>query len=95
MGQFRQARRQVEVDAFGYAVRFFEAAVARLGQSPDRPKPEARTAYQAKLDHARARSELPAGALARAPAVLAEAMRGGYRRCSYVWKSVAQDLLLR
>jgi hypothetical protein len=52
-------------------------------------------AYEAKLSHARQRCDLPAGWLSRAPRVAVEALRGGYWRYSYGWKSVAQDLLLR
>lgn len=95
LGQYRQAKRQLEVDAFDYAVQFFEAASERLRTSPHPAKPEALAAYEAKLTHARWRCGLPGGRLARAPRVVAEALRGGYRRYSYGWKSVAQDLLLR
>jgi glycosyltransferase involved in cell wall biosynthesis len=94
-GQLRQALRQIETGAFEYAVRFFEAAVERLRASPHRVRPEALARYEARLAHARWRCALPESALARAPAVLAEALRGGYGRYAYGWKSVAQDLLLR
>ena len=73
----------------------FEAAAERLRASPQPVRPEVIAAYEAKLAHARDRCELPADWLGRAPRVAAEALRGGYRRYSYGWKSVAQDLLLR
>jgi glycosyltransferase involved in cell wall biosynthesis len=95
LGQYRQAKRQLEVGAFDYAVRFFEAACERLHASPRPAKPAAVAAYEAKLAHARGRCALPDGWLARAPRVVSEALRGGYRRYSYGWKSIAQDLLLR
>ena len=98
-GQLRQARRQVEVDAFDYAVRFFEAVTTRLRlELPAgdlRLRESACETFDAKLAHARRRSELPGAPLARLPRVLDEALRGGYRRYSYGWKSVAQDLFLR
>jgi len=95
LGQYRQAKRQLEVDAFDYAVQFFEAAGERLRTSPHPIKPETLAAYEAKLAHARWRCELPGGRFTRIPRVAGEALRGGYRRYSYGWKSVAQDLLLR
>jgi glycosyltransferase involved in cell wall biosynthesis len=95
LGQYRQAKQQLEVDAFDYAVRFFAAANERLAASPRAARPEVVAAYEAKLSHARQRCDLPAGWLSRAPRVAVEALRGGYRRYSYGWKSVAQDLLLR
>ena len=95
VGQYREAQKQLETGAFDYAVRFFEAATARLADAPSTPNPAAVSRYQDKLDHARRRRDLPAAWLARAPNVVREAVLGGYRRYSYGWKSVAQDLLLR
>ena len=95
VGQYRQAKHQLEVGAFDYAVRFFEAASERLRASSTPLRPGGLERYEAKLAHARGRSELPSAWLARAPRVVREALRGGYRRYSYGWKSVAQDLMLR
>lgn len=95
VGQYRQAKRQLEVGAFEYAVRFFEAASERLRASPTPLRTGVLELYDSKLAHARSRNDLPRAWLARASWVIGEALRGGYRRYSYGWKSVAQDLLLR
>ena len=93
--QFQQAKRQLETGALEYAVAFFDEACQRLASAEEPIRPGALEAYQRKLAHARWRCDLPDGRLARAPGVAIEAMRGGYRRYGYGWKSAAQDLLLR
>lgn len=89
--QLVKAREQIERDAFGYAVDFFEAARERIGEAP----PELVAAVDEKIAHARRRLLLPEGFPRRLPVVLGEAVSGRYRRYSYGWKSAAQDLWLR
>ena len=89
--QLAKAREQIEGDAFGYAVEFFEVARERLPQTA----PELRTAIDEKIEHARKRQRMPASWWARLPAIGEEAASGRYGRYSYGWKSIAQDLWLR
>lgn len=94
-GQYQQARRQLETGALDYAAAFFEAACERLAASSEPLRPGVLDCYQGKLAHARWRCRLPRSPIGRAPRVVLEAARGGYRRYGYGWKSAAQDLLLR
>jgi glycosyltransferase involved in cell wall biosynthesis len=89
--QIEKARWQVESDAFGYAVTFFEAARERLEGAP----PEILAKIDAKLAHARCRAGMKSRGAARLVDVAREALTGRYARFSYGWKSVAQDLWLR
>ncbi|MEY4179662.1 MAG: hypothetical protein RLY70_3236 [Planctomycetota bacterium] len=55
---------------------------------------ESRSLLDAKISHLRFRAALREARRWRAPAVLAEFLRGRYRRFSRGWKAAAQDLLL-
>lgn len=96
--QVAAARRQVATRAFDYAARFFEEAGERL-RSPAADGLAVRRGVLETVDekalHSRVRDALPAGLLARLPAVVAEARSGRYERYALGWKSVAQDLFLR
>ena len=88
------ARRQLEVGAFQYGVDFFGAARERLRQRALHA-PEVERIIDAKIEHCRRREAMNATFARRLPLVLDECLNGGYRRFSYGWKSVAQDLFLR
>ncbi len=89
--QLAKAREQIDTDALGYAIDFFEAARSRLADAD----PQLLGAIDEKLAHARARRDLSPRLLERLGAVQREAWAGRYARFSYGWRSVAQDLFLR
>lgn len=90
--QIRQARRQIEEDAFGQGARFFEMARDRLeGQLP----PDLESSIEEKILHSRTRSAMDERFFVRLPAIYTEWRMGRYRRCAYGLKSLAQDLWLR
>ncbi len=90
--QLQKAREQVDRDAFGYEVEFFERARERLGELAD---VALREALDEKIAHARCRRDLPDRGLERLATIRRELFSGRYRRYSYGWKSAAQDLWLR
>jgi glycosyltransferase involved in cell wall biosynthesis len=92
--QLELARRQLEVGAFQYGVDFFGAVRERLRQRALHA-PEVERIIDAKIEHCRRREAMNATFVRRLPLVLDECLNGGYRRFSYGWKSVAQDLFLR
>jgi glycosyltransferase involved in cell wall biosynthesis len=89
--QLAKAREQLEGDAFGYAAEFFRTARTRLSDLP----PERLARIDAKILHATRRASMSPRLLERLPQIREELGSGRYRRFSYGWKSVAQDLLLR
>lgn len=94
--QLAQARKQLEVGAFAYAVDFFTAARERLGGAVDeREGGRIFPLIDAKVEHSRVRDEMSARLLARAPVILKEMLAGRYGRYSYGVKSIAQDIFLR
>lgn len=92
--QVQAARGQLDVDAFRYGVELFGAARERL-LAQARPDAEVLGLIDAKVAHCERREAMAVGIRERLPLVLAECLNGRYRRFSYGWKSVAQDLLLR
>lgn len=97
-GQLEKAKEQVESDAFGYAVAFFEQARERL-QSPAAGAfdvaPDALTGIEAKVEHARRRASMSGSLLRRLPDIAREMVGGRYGRYSYGARSIAQDVFLR
>lgn len=55
----------------------------------------AQTEIERKISHLASRAQLPRARVARVPKVLREAFKGGYRRYSAGWNSIAKDLLIR
>ncbi|MFP6638701.1 MAG: glycosyltransferase family 2 protein [Myxococcota bacterium] len=92
LDQLRQARRQLEDDAFGRLATFFEAAQLRL---QDKINADLREAIEEKIAHCRTRADMRGGAFERLPNIYAEWKAGRYARFSYGLKSVAQDIWLR
>jgi glycosyltransferase involved in cell wall biosynthesis len=96
--QYRQAQRQLEEDAFGRAVTFFELARERLAAQSHEDWRGSRYVHEvidAKLAHSRVRASMSSSALRRLPDIAAEILRGRYWRYSYGVKSVAQDVFMR
>jgi glycosyltransferase involved in cell wall biosynthesis len=96
--QLEKARWQLQTGIFSHNVRFFGAARERLLAQRDprlRAPPELIRLVEAKIAHARRRDAMSQHLVQRLPDVWRELASGGYRRFSYGWKSVAQDLLLR
>jgi len=95
--QLEKARQQIESDAFGYAVTFFEVARERLGGAASVAPVAGETLAKidAKIAHARCRAGMADRGVARLADVARETLSGRYARFSYGWKSVAQDLWLR
>ncbi len=89
--QLAKAREQIASDAFLYAVDFFETARGRLVGAA----PEVLAGIDEKIEHARCRAEMSPRLWDRFARVVEEARSGRYRRYSYGWKSIAQDLWLR
>ena len=92
------AKRQLELDAFDYAARFFEEAGDRVrnhATSAFHARPGMLDILDAKAAHSRVRDAMPDSLLGRLPVVWREARSGAYGRFAYGWKSLAQDLLLR
>jgi glycosyltransferase involved in cell wall biosynthesis len=72
----------------------YEAAAARLAQHPDRVRDATAIAkVLAKAAHVHSRAAMRASPW-RWPKVCRELLRGGYRRYSSGWRSLAQDLFL-
>ena len=92
LDQLRQARRQLEEDAFARSAAFFEAASRRL---QGKISSELREAIDQKIAHCRVRAEMRGGLFERLPNIYAEWKAGRYARFSYGLKSVAQDIWLR
>ena len=91
LDQIAKAREQLETNAFDYAAEFFQTARNRL---PD-ASPRTLARIDGKILHASRRAKLSPRFWQRLPDVREELRSGRYRRYSYGWKSVAQDLLLR
>ncbi|MBW2229508.1 MAG: glycosyltransferase [Deltaproteobacteria bacterium] len=98
LDQYRQARRQLDDDAFGRAATFFELARERL-EAPSNPEWQASSYVQsvidAKIAHSRIRESMSDSTLRRLPDVVGEILRGRYWRYSYGVKSIAQDIFMR
>ncbi len=82
---------------------FYLEEIARFRQLQERLErgsgnfPNAKLAQseiKAKIAHLERRVQLPRSRVARIPSVLREAFKGGYRRYSAGWKSVAKDLVV-
>jgi len=96
--QYRQARVQVAEGAFAKAHAFFSQARDRLAAQSDpqfRATPDTMRSIEEKIDHARRRDDMSPNFFGRLLPVAREIRTGRYRRYSYGWKSVAQDLFLR
>lgn len=94
-GFMREMRAAFSLDRDAY----YQAEIARwsrLATHLESMVPELIKAKLAgKLEHLHCRAYLPANRFARLPAVIAEAVRGGYSRYARNWSSIAFDLLVK
>jgi glycosyltransferase involved in cell wall biosynthesis len=96
LDQIRVARYQIRNNTFAYLAELHEAARERLnGQTQWTVKPHVIDLLREKIEHSRLRNDLPARWISRLGPVVAEIRRGNYRKYSYGFKSVLQDLFLR
>jgi glycosyltransferase involved in cell wall biosynthesis len=96
LDQIRMARHQIKTNAFAYLAELHEAAYERLTNQTKWPvHPNLLVMLEDKIRHSRRRDELPRGPLRRLATISSELYRGNYRKFSYGYKSVLQDLLLR
>ncbi len=96
LDQLRMARYQIATGTFAYLADLNQAALDRLKDQSRWPvQSAALKLLQEKIDHSRRRHELPGPGLARLGVIAGELRRGNYRKYSYGFKSVLQDLFLR
>ncbi len=96
LDQIRMARNQIRTHAFAYLAELHEAACERLTTQTRWPvHPKLLVMLQDKIRHSRQRDRLPASLLPRMGTIGRELWRENYRRFSYGYKSVLQDLFLR
>jgi glycosyltransferase involved in cell wall biosynthesis len=96
MDQIKMARHQISTRAFAYLAELHSAAYERLTQQARWPvHPNLLVMLQDKIRHSRLRDEFPRNPVGRLTTISRELWRGNYRRFSYGYKSVLQDLFLR
>jgi glycosyltransferase involved in cell wall biosynthesis len=95
--QIKMARWQVSSGAFKYAVDLHEAAIDRLRKftTDDASFVRKSALLSEKICHSRLRHNLPKPWLNRLKPIAGELSAGNYRKYSYGFKSVLQDLFLR
>ena len=95
--QVRMARHQLRSNTFAFLADLCAAAHDRLtAHAATWPvSPEVLAMLRDKVDHSRCRHDMPRPWLRRLGVVGRELRRGNYRRYSYGYKSVLQDLFLR
>jgi glycosyltransferase involved in cell wall biosynthesis len=91
-GQIASARRQIQQNAFALAADFYQSALNRLtaNHAPD----AVLQLIAQKVHHSRARHDLPHFP-AKLGVIAKEWKSGNYKKYSYGFKSVLQDLFLR
>jgi glycosyltransferase involved in cell wall biosynthesis len=97
LSQIKMARRQVSSGAFQYAADLHQAALDRLRQfAAEDPGFDRKFAVLTeKVSHSRIRQNMPKSWLRRLRPIARELGAGNYRKYSYGYKSVLQDLFLR
>jgi glycosyltransferase involved in cell wall biosynthesis len=97
LNQIRMARWQVSSGAFRYLAELHQAALQRLDERDVKHAKigQVKRLLGQKAAHSRARDAMPRGWFRRWPIVARELRTGDYRRYSYGWRSVLQDLFLR
>jgi hypothetical protein len=97
LNQIRMARWQVSSGAFRYLAELHQAALDRLNERGVNHTQidVVKRLLAEKTTHSRVRDEMPRRWFRRCPVVAREVRDGKYRRYSYGWKSVLQDLFLR
>jgi glycosyltransferase involved in cell wall biosynthesis len=94
--QIAAARRQVQQNAFGLAAEVYQAIFDRLWANKTKwpVTDETLNLIHQKIEHSRVRHELP-GWPSRIGVIGKEWKNGNYKKYSYGFKSVLQDLFLR
>jgi glycosyltransferase involved in cell wall biosynthesis len=97
LSQIRMARWQLTSGAFQYAADLHQAALERLEQFAPQSRGFriSRALLSDKVSHSHLRQNLPKPWLRRLPVIGRELRAGKYRKYSYGYKSVLQDLFLR
>lgn len=97
LSQIRMARRQISSGAFQFAADLHQAALDRLRQlAAGEAGFDRKSALLAeKISHSRIRQNMPGSWLRRLRPIARELRAGNYRKYSYGYKSVLQDLFLR
>jgi glycosyltransferase involved in cell wall biosynthesis len=96
LDQIRMARHQIKSRAFAYLAELHSAAYERLTEQARWPvHPNLLVMLQDKVRHSRVRDDFPRNPVGRLTTIGMELWRGNYRRFSYGYKSVLQDLFLR
>ena len=96
LDQIRMAKHQIKTNTFAYLAELHEAAYDRLTTQTKWPvHPNLLVMLEDKIHHSRRRDELPRSLLPRLRTISSELHRGNYRKFSYGYKSVLQDLFLR
>jgi glycosyltransferase involved in cell wall biosynthesis len=96
LSQLRMAKWQLQSNAFAMTADLHDAAAARLlEQNPHAGAENAIALLKEKVRHMRQRQEMSRPLVRLLPKVFREWNAGNYRRYSYGYKSVLQDLLMR
>jgi len=96
LDQIRMARHQIKTDTFNYLAQFNQAAYDRLTSQKNWPvEANCPPLLLEKIRHSRLRHRLPRWWISRLSLIGGEMRRGNYRKYSYGFKSVLQDLFLR
>jgi glycosyltransferase involved in cell wall biosynthesis len=96
LDQIRMARHQIKSNTFDYLARLNQAMHDRLESQQAWPaKPGALELLREKIRHSEVRHQLPTNRLTRLGIIANELRRANYRKYSYGFKSVLQDLFLR
>jgi glycosyltransferase involved in cell wall biosynthesis len=94
--QIAMARKQINTGAFDSLANLHRAARERLASQQFFPvAPDALKLLDEKVRHSEIRHAMPARWISRLGPIAAELRRANYRKYSYGWKSVLQDLFLR
>ena len=96
LDQIRMAKHQIRTNTFAYLADLHAAAYERLTSQTQWPvHPNLLVMLEDKVRHSRRRDQLPRRLLPRLGTIGRELHRGNYRKFSYGYKSVLQDLFLR
>lgn len=96
LDQIRLARHQIKTNTFSYLADLHQFAYQRLTSQSRWPvRPNALELLQKKIRHSQRRHDLPKNPFARLGTIAGELRQGNYRKYSYGFKSVLQDLFLR
>ncbi len=94
--QIRMAKHQIKTNTFAYLAELHEAAYERLTSQTRWPvHPNLLVMLEDKIRHSKKRDQMSRHLIPRLATIGTELRRGNYRKFSYGYKSVLQDLFLR